>query len=109
MFLIKFMNKNKALWDYILLLIRAFCIFPGGSGEDFSDVIEVALFPEKGHPYLPTSVPREFEPRLAKLHGNPLVWWVGRFIQYLVRENDSTRKMLQQLEEKMKLQKPYVG
>lgn len=84
-------------------------LFTGGSGEDFADVIEIALFPEKGHRYLPTSVPREFESRLAKLHGNPLVWWVSRFVQYLVRQNESTRKMLQLIEEKMKLQKPYVG
>jgi len=86
-------------------------LFPhsGESVEDLFQNLLVEISPEKENSYLPMSVPKEFEARLTRLHGSPFVWWISRFLQYLMRENDVILRMYEKIERELKLEKPYVG
>lgn len=60
-------------------------------------------------PYLPLSIPEDLAPRLQRLHGDPIVWWVGQFLKYLLRPQKITRELLDSGMEKLGWQKPIVG
>lgn len=60
-------------------------------------------------PYLPLSIPEDLAPRLKRLHGDPIVWWVGQFLKYLLRPQEPTHELLQTGMEKIGFKKPIVG
>lgn len=60
-------------------------------------------------PYLPLAIPADLAPRLKKLHGDPIVWWIGQFIKYLLRTQPKTQELLDNSIEKLKFQRPIVG
>ncbi|XP_071440949.1 alpha-(1,6)-fucosyltransferase [Hetaerina americana] len=60
-------------------------------------------------PYLPLAVPRDLAPRLARLHGDPIVWWVGQFLKFLLRPQPNVQKMLDSTARKLGFQRPIVG
>ncbi|XP_046384162.1 alpha-(1,6)-fucosyltransferase [Ischnura elegans] len=60
-------------------------------------------------PYLPLAVPRDLAPRLARLHGDPIVWWVGQFLKFLLRPQPGIQKMLDSTARKLGFQRPIVG
>lgn len=35
--------------------------------------------------FIPPAIPADLAPRLLRLHGDPVVWWVGEFLRYLLR------------------------
>lgn len=60
-------------------------------------------------PYLPLSIPKDLEPRLSRLHGDPIVWWIGQILKYLFKPQPKTREFLTKYGEKIGFQKPIVG
>uniref|UniRef100_A0A8D8Y921 Alpha-(1,6)-fucosyltransferase n=1 Tax=Cacopsylla melanoneura TaxID=428564 RepID=A0A8D8Y921_9HEMI len=60
-------------------------------------------------PYLPLSIPKDLEPRLSRLHGDPIVWWIGQILKYLFKPQPKTREFLNKYGEKINFQKPIVG
>ncbi|KAI4495709.1 hypothetical protein M0802_008332 [Mischocyttarus mexicanus] len=54
-------------------------------------------------------VPADIAERLKKLHGHPLVWWVGQVLKYLMRPQDNMQKVLDNAKEKLGFKKPIVG
>lgn len=60
-------------------------------------------------PYLPLSIPADLAPRLTRLHGDPIVWWVGQFLKYLLKPRGPTSEMLKVGMERMGFKKPIVG
>lgn len=60
-------------------------------------------------PYLPLAIPADLAPRLKKLHGDPIVWWVGQFLKYLLKPQPETHAMLDEGLNKMGFKKPIVG
>ncbi|XP_034105397.1 alpha-(1,6)-fucosyltransferase [Drosophila albomicans] len=60
-------------------------------------------------PYLPLAVPEDLAPRLKRLHGDPIVWWVGQFLKYLLRPQTSTRDFLNSGMRNLGWQRPIVG
>lgn len=60
-------------------------------------------------PYLPLAIPEDLAPRLKRLHGDPIVWWVGQFLKYLLRPQKGTQKFLDSGMEKLGFKKPIVG
>lgn len=59
--------------------------------------------------FLPLSVPADLAPRLMKIHGDPIVWWVGQFLKFLLRPHPNTEEMLKIGIEKLGFQRPIVG
>lgn len=61
-------------------------------------------------PYLlPQIIPDDFAERLTVLHGDPIVWWIGQILKYLLRPQESTNYLLDDYAKKLKFQKPIVG
>jgi len=60
-------------------------------------------------PWLPLAVPRDLAPRLSRIHGDPVVWWVGQFLRFLLRPQSTTYKMLEETSQKLGFQRPIVG
>lgn len=60
-------------------------------------------------PYLPLAVPEDLAPRLKRLHGDPIVWWVGQFLKYLLRPQTTTRDFLNSGMRKLGWERPIVG
>lgn len=44
-----------------------------------------------------------------RLHGDPIVWWVGQFLKYLLRTQPDTQEMLDIGRKKLGFEKPIVG
>lgn len=59
--------------------------------------------------YLPLAIPKDLAPRLTRLHGDPIVWWVGQFLKYLLRPQPDTETVLETGKIKMGFKKPIVG
>ncbi|XP_059482746.1 alpha-(1,6)-fucosyltransferase isoform X2 [Neocloeon triangulifer] len=82
--------------------------WPGKSGTQVVDLpIVDSLSPRP--PWLPLAVPRDLAPRLSRLHGDPVVWWVSQFMRYLLRPQSNTYKMLEETSQKLGFQRPVVG
>lgn len=58
---------------------------------------------------LPPVLPGDFAPRLNVLHGDPMVWWIGQFLKFILRPHPTISKQLVDYAKKMNFQKPYVG
>lgn len=80
-------------------------------GQDDTQVLVLpiidSLIPRP--PYLPLSIPEDLAPRLKRLHGDPIVWWVGQFLKYLLKPKHAIREMLENGMEKLGWKKPIVG
>lgn len=59
--------------------------------------------------YLPLAIPEDLAPRLSRLHGEPIVWWVGQFLKYLLRTQPDTQAMLDNGIQKLRFKSPIVG
>lgn len=80
-------------------------------GDQNSQIIYLppidSVFPR---PYfLPQMIPDDLAPRLTVLHGDPIVWWIGQILKYMLRPQLSTRHILDDYANKLKFQKPIVG
>lgn len=51
----------------------------------------------------------DLAPRIQRLHGHPLVWWVGQVLKFLMRPKDSMQKIIDNTKEKIGFAKPIVG
>lgn len=60
-------------------------------------------------PFLPLAIPADLAPRMIKLHGDPIVWWIGQFLKYLIKPQPATQNMLEQAIEKLGFKTPIVG
>lgn len=59
--------------------------------------------------FLPQMIPADLAPRLTVLHGDPIVWWIGQILKYMLRPQLSTIDILDDYANKLKFQKPIVG
>lgn len=60
-------------------------------------------------PYLPLAIPSDLAPRLGRIHGNPIVWWIGQFLKYLLRLQPKTQAMIDEGIAKLNFKSPIVG
>lgn len=60
-------------------------------------------------PFLPLAIPEDLAPRLSRIHGDPIVWWVGQFLKYLLRPQEKTAAFLQEAITNMGFKRPIVG
>ncbi|EDV91777.1 alpha-(1,6)-fucosyltransferase [Drosophila grimshawi] len=108
---------HKGGWDEVFRPVSDSCQDPGISyaynwpGKPNTQVLVLpiidSLMPRP--PYLPLAVPEDLAPRLKRLHGDPIVWWVGQFLKYLLRPQSATRDFLNSSMRKLGWERPIVG
>lgn len=54
-------------------------------------------------------LPSDLGPRILRMHGNPLAWWHGQFLYYLMRPNARLQAFLQEKKEKINFNGTVVG
>jgi glycoprotein 6-alpha-L-fucosyltransferase len=59
--------------------------------------------------WLPLAVPEDLASRLARLHGNPIVWWMGQLIAYVMRPMDNLAALLEETAQVLGFDSPVVG
>jgi len=108
---------HKAGWEEIFKPVSDTCTDAEGKtrstwpGQYNTQVISLpiidSLNPRPG--YLPLAIPADLAPRLVRLHGDPIVWWIGQFLKYLLKPQPSTQRMLDDGIERLGFKKPIVG
>lgn len=108
---------HKAGWEEVFQPISDTCLSADGAthaswpGTPETQVLTVPIIDSLNPrpPYLPLAIPADLAPRLMKLHGDPIVWWIGQFLKYLLKPTGETRQMLENGIEKLGFKKPIVG
>lgn len=59
--------------------------------------------------FMPQAFPKDLAPRLAAVHGDPGVWWLGQLIKYLIRPNEFLMEEIVATATKLEFKKPIVG
>lgn len=108
---------NKNGWESVFQPLSNTCMSDFGNsqaawpGTDDTQVLTLPII-DSLHPrppYLPLSIPKDISARLIRAHGDPTVWWISQFVIYLLRPQDHLTQFLQEMEQKMKFEKPIVG
>ncbi|XP_072032322.1 alpha-(1,6)-fucosyltransferase-like isoform X2 [Amphiura filiformis] len=58
---------------------------------------------------LPLAIPEDLFERLTRLHGNPIVWWLGQILRFLLRPQPELEKDMKDTEERLGFGHPIVG
>lgn len=108
---------HKNGWEEIFKPISDSCTKPDGEsisnwpGNVDTQVLVLpiidAVSPKP--PFLPLSIPEDLAPRLIRLHGNPIVWWVGQFLKYLLKPQEKTAALMQNAITNLGFKRPIVG
>jgi len=108
---------NKKGFEEVFLPLSETCNDPNGQsratwpGSPDTQVLELPIVDSVSPrpPYLPPAVPADLVDRIARLHGDPIVWWVSQFLKYMLRPQPHLRAMLKATEENFKFEHPIVG
>ena len=60
-------------------------------------------------PFMPLAIPEDLAPRLTRLHGHPIVWWIGQFLKYMLRPQPDLQKDIDETKERLGFKSPIVG
>lgn len=82
-----------------------------GNGHYNTQVLDLPIIDSLNPrpPQLPLAIPEDLAPRLTRLHGEPIVWWVGQFLKFLLRFQSETQAIIDAGVEKLGFKKPIVG
>lgn len=108
---------NKKGFEEVFLPMSETCLDPGGGsratwpGGEGTQVVELPIVDSVSPrpPYLPPAVPADLVDRIARLHGDPIVWWVSQFLLYMLRPQPHLTEMLDSTVENFKFDHPIVG
>ncbi|XP_066146713.1 alpha-(1,6)-fucosyltransferase [Euwallacea fornicatus] len=108
---------HKAGWEEIFMPVSETCTSPSGEsvanwpGHSESQVVNLPIIDSLSPrpPFLPLAVPEDLAPRLTRLHGDPIVWWVGQILKYLLRPQEKTANLIQEAMTKLGYKRPIVG
>ncbi|KAL1139066.1 hypothetical protein AAG570_009127 [Ranatra chinensis] len=108
---------NRAGWEQVFLPISDSCSDIGDApvsnwpGNSNSQVIMLGIVDSISPrpPILPLAVPKDLSERISRIHGDPIVWWVGQFLKYLLRPQPDTTNLLSEASLKFNIQRPMVG
>lgn len=109
---------HKSGWEEVFKPLSETCLASDGAthaswgnGHYNTQVLDLPII-DSLNPrpqYLPLAIPADLAPRLMRLHGNPIVWWVGQFLKYLLRPQPETQAMLDTGMQKLGFKRPIVG
>ncbi|KAJ3646334.1 hypothetical protein Zmor_023926 [Zophobas morio] len=108
---------HKAGWEEIFQPISDTCRDPSGEstsnwpGSADTQVLNLPIIDSLSPrpPFLPLAIPEDLAPRLTRLHGDPIVWWVGQILKYLLRPQPKTAAAIQETMTRMGFKRPIVG
>ena len=60
-------------------------------------------------PYMPLAIPEDIAPRLMRLHGSPIVWWIGQFLKYALKPQAGLAADIQESTQRLGFKSPIVG
>lgn len=109
---------HKGGWDEVFQPLSTSCTTADGtshaswsSQHHSTQVIDLPIIDSLNPrtPHLPLAIPEDLAPRMRRLHGDPIVWWVGQFLKYLLRTQPATQEMLDAGRSKLGFQRPIVG
>ncbi|XP_026478661.1 alpha-(1,6)-fucosyltransferase-like [Ctenocephalides felis] len=108
---------HKAGWEEVFLPLSETCRNAEGTthgswpGKPSTQVITLPIIDSISPrpPFLPLAVPEDLADRLARLHGDPIVWWIGQILKYLLRPTKNTEDMIKNGMDKLGYAKPIVG
>ena len=63
---------------------------------------------QNNYSYLPPSIDRTLSDKIVEIHDNPLAWWSGQFLRYLLRPNKDLIDEVANLKKKINLSTPCV-
>lgn len=109
---------HKNGWEEVFLPLSETCTTSEGqshanwgSGHYNTQVVDLpiidSLNPRPAH--LPLAIPEDLAPRIKRLHGDPITWWVGQFLKYLLRFQPETQEIIEAGMQKLGFQTPIVG
>jgi glycoprotein 6-alpha-L-fucosyltransferase len=93
---------HKGGWEEIFLPVSETCLsaegtthgaWPDNNAQVLTVPIIDSLNPRPN--YLPLAIPQDLAPRLTKLHGDPIAWWIGQFLLYILKPQPETAEMLE--------------
>ena len=108
---------QKEGWESVFKPLSDTCLSTNGQtyanwpGDETKQVVALPIV-DNVYPkpiFQPPSVPADIADRLKKIHGYPLVWWVGQVLKYLMRPNDETKSLLENKKIEIKFSRPIVG
>ena len=97
-------DRNKIKLNYNLK--QFFCIVELPNDINLHDCFEFELLRIWTHfilcelsvnprpAYLPPAIPADLSERIQRLHGDPIVWWIGQFIKYMLRPQSHLKAAL---------------
>lgn len=108
---------NRLGWEKVFLPVSNTCLSETGEtrrkwpGTRSTQVIVLPIIDSiSPRPnYLPLAIPEDLETRLTRIHGDPIVWWIGQFLHFILRPQPSVKQMLDKYAEEMHFDKPIVG
>ncbi|KAL1506287.1 hypothetical protein ABEB36_005679 [Hypothenemus hampei] len=108
---------HKGGWEEIFKPISDTCTTPEGESvatwpaHSETQVINLPIIDSLSPrlPFLPLAIPEDLAPRLTRLHGDPIVWWVGQILKYLLRPQEKTADLIQDVINKLGYKRPIVG
>ena len=59
--------------------------------------------------FMPFAIPDDIADRLKRVHMNPAVWWIGQFVDYLIRPNKDLKLYLRREQGNLVFGRPIVG
>uniref|UniRef100_A0A6V7IEL6 Alpha-(1,6)-fucosyltransferase n=1 Tax=Bracon brevicornis TaxID=1563983 RepID=A0A6V7IEL6_9HYME len=108
---------HKDGWESVFKPLSETCLAANGDshsnwpGDNTKQVVALPIV-DNVYPkpkYQPPAVPADLAPRIQKLHGHPLVWWVGQVLKFLMRPQDNVKNVIEYSKEKLGFVKPIVG
>ncbi|XP_041468752.1 alpha-(1,6)-fucosyltransferase-like isoform X2 [Lytechinus variegatus] len=115
----KGMKYAKEGLDKYFLPLSETCLDHNGNstgrwGQQGFEDLQVLTLPIIGgfHPrpdWLPLAIPQDISQRLMRLHGNPIVWWMGQLVMYIQRPQPSFQKDIDKMKEAIGFTHPIVG
>lgn len=108
---------NKAGWDQVFKPISDNCLKGDGVSHSTwpaspdTQVVTLSIIDSLNPrpPQLPLAIPADLAPRLTRLHGDPIVWWIGQFLKYLLQFQPKTQEMIDAGISKLNFRGPIVG
>lgn len=108
---------HKAGWEEIFKPVSDTCTNTDGKsmsnwpGNSETQVVNLPIIDSLSPrpPFLPLAIPEDLAPRLVRLHGDPVVWWVGQILKYLLRPQEKTSNLVQDAMIRMGFKRPIVG
>ncbi|XP_023326613.1 alpha-(1,6)-fucosyltransferase [Eurytemora carolleeae] len=108
---------NKKGYQEVFQPVSETCTSQDGSsrsswpGNDSTQIVELPIV-DSVNPrpsYLPPAIPADLVNRLSRLHGDPVVWWLGQFLKYMLRPQKHLEDMLEKTVESQGFKNPVVG